>query len=186
MNRFSKNCRRCREEIFILATGTLPEEERSAIESHLAQCADCRKYSKEINTLAAPFAVWKQSLAQIEPTAAARLRWANALRSGSSSAAEPAPSSSSWWAEVIWPARHAWSGIAAVWLLLWALNWERPTVLKAGAATAQPPTPLMLQAMAEQRRLLAELLPPAKTSASESPPPNPQPRSERRSSWANS
>src|SRR5689334_18784946 len=107
MNRFSKRCRRCREAISVLATGGLPEKERSAAEIHLGQCADCRNYAEQIKNLAVPFAVWKQSLAQIEPTPAAQSRWAQAVRSASAGPAEPAKSSSNWWSDVIWPCRHA-------------------------------------------------------------------------------
>ena len=186
MNRFSKHCERYREASSLLAVGALPDAERSEVENHLALCADCRDYSERIKGLAAPFATWKQSLAQIEPTPAARLRWAKAVRSTAGGHAEPAKSSSNWWNDIIWPARHAWGGIAAVWLVMWALNWERPTVSRAGSSAAHSPTPLMLQARAEQRRLLAELIPPAKEPAAEPPPRNPQPRSERHSTSANS
>src|ERR1051325_8756869 len=142
MNWFSNKCRRHREAISILGTGALPEEERIAAESHLAQCADCRNYSEEIKSLAAPFGAWKESLAQIEPTPAARSRWAKAVRSTANGPAEPAASSSSWWNDLIWPARHAWGGIAAVWLVMWALNWERPTVSRPVASAAHSPTPI--------------------------------------------
>jgi hypothetical protein len=186
MNMLSKECRRCREAISVLATGVLPEEERSATGIHLGQCADCRNYAEQIKNLTVPFAVWKQSLACIEPTPAAQSRWAQAIRSASTGPAKPAESSSGWWSDVIWPCRHAWGGIAALWLVMWAVNWQRPTVSAAGSSAAHSPSPIMLQAMAEQRRLLTEMLPPPQMPPAEPPPRNPQPHSERHSTSANS
>jgi len=88
------------------------------------------------------------------------------------------------WRELVMPARMTWAGIAAVWLVIGAINLtqadQTPTV-----AGASPATPQDLRAAWErQRELMAELalLPTSETA--EPPKLNPQPRSDRRSAWA--
>ncbi|HWW02536.1 MAG TPA: hypothetical protein VNZ64_22755 [Candidatus Acidoferrum sp.] len=87
------------------------------------------------------------------------------------------------WFELIWPSRRAWAGMAALWLAVLAVNLEMKAtssrVLAGGSAAAQE----IVQAVEQQRRLLAELLPPGKPSAGEprsveAPRANPRPRSE--------
>jgi hypothetical protein len=65
------------------------------------------------------------------------------------------------WRELIWPSRHAWAGMAAVWLGVLVANLE----MKASSAAIQPVRPAfsreMVRAFEERRRLLSELLPPS-------------------------
>ncbi len=83
------------------------------------------------------------------------------------------------WLELIWPARRAWVGMAAVWLAILLANVE----LKAGSPRAHTARSMsvnqLAQAIKEQRRLLAELLPTAKPEPRPASNPNAQPRSER-------
>lgn len=83
------------------------------------------------------------------------------------------------WLELIWPSRRAWVGMAAVWLAILLANVE----LKAGSPRVQTarslPVNQLAQAIEEQRRFLAELLPTAKPAPSPASNPNAQPRSER-------
>lgn len=97
------------------------------------------------------------------------------------SVAQPAFNSqpTSWWRELFWPCRHAWTGMAALWIVMWGIN----SGLSGGEqnlATSSTAVPAMLQAMKEQRQLLAELIPPSHRQPAEPPRHNqPQPRSER-------
>lgn len=83
------------------------------------------------------------------------------------------------WLELIWPSRRAWVGMAALWLAILLANVE----LKAGSPrvhTARSmPVNQLAQALEEQRRFLAELLPTAKPEPGPASNPNAQPRSER-------
>jgi len=84
------------------------------------------------------------------------------------------------WQELILPCRRAWAGLAAVWLLIWGIN--------AGLSSGPGPSPAMrtatapaaLETLKEQRRVLAELIPPADNQPADAPRRTPQPRSDRR------
>ncbi len=83
------------------------------------------------------------------------------------------------WLELVWPSRRIWAGLAAIWLAVLAANLQMQ-----GASTAVPgarpaPTRQWVQAIAEQRRWLAELLPPAPAPPVQTRPPAARPRSER-------
>ncbi len=87
-----------------------------------------------------------------------------------------------WW-ELIWPSRRAWAGIAAAWVVVLGANLEMKVTSPAMPAARAPSTREMVQAVEEQRRVLAELLPPATQQPLEpplrrSPRANPRPRSE--------
>jgi hypothetical protein len=84
------------------------------------------------------------------------------------------------WRELICPCRRAWAGLVVVWLLLLAANVE----MKAGAVAGRSsvPTREIALALAEEQRVLAELLQPnPPPPAAEPPRANPRPRSERAS-----
>src|SRR5580700_4614579 len=72
-------CRR-RQDVSLLASCALGQEEKSELERHLAACEECRTCFGEIKTLTAPFAGWEKNLSAIEPTPAARMRWAKAVQ----------------------------------------------------------------------------------------------------------
>ncbi len=83
------------------------------------------------------------------------------------------------WLELVWPSRRAWAGIAALWLVVLAANLEMKATFPAAPAVRAAPTRELVQAMEEQRRLLAELLQPPSAPPAEPPRPSPRPRSER-------
>lgn len=62
----------------------------------------------------------------------------------------------SWWRELLWPCPQAWGGLAAVWLIILTLNFamREPRIEMAKAA---PPSPEVVAALREQRRLYLEL-----------------------------
>src|SRR5579872_1060049 len=177
-------CDRHRESLRLLAGGALPEQERAGVESHLAACGGCRKYCDEIRQVTAPLANWERKFAHIEPDQAARMRWAKALQAAGQS--DPirrltlATVFSKIWRELIWPCRRAWAGMAALWLVLWAVNSGMSDAPQAAMTARAPSTAEMFQALEEQRRTLAELLPPANSQPAEPRRHNTQPRSERR------
>jgi hypothetical protein len=86
------------------------------------------------------------------------------------------------WRELIWPCRGTWAGLAALWVGILAFNSaqsDHSQILTAKSTT--PPGEVRL-ALQEQRRVLEELLGPARPANPSEPPgrPNNQPRSERR------
>jgi len=77
--------------------------------------------------------------------------------------------------------RFAWAGLAAAWLVIIALNFAaRDSAPKQPAVFAQKRPAETLQAVREQKRVLAELTSMAEMSERETPRFVPRPRSERR------
>jgi len=61
------------------------------------------------------------------------------------------------WLELIWPCRRIWSGLAAVWILIFIINFaQRDGSQDANAKSA--PTAGVMMAFGEQEKLLNELL----------------------------
>ena len=85
------------------------------------------------------------------------------------------------WIELILPYRRAWAGMAVLWLAVAAANVAIKVPFASASMARSAPAPDVLQAVAEQRRLLAELLAPnANAPAANRTEPKGQPRSERR------
>ena len=82
------------------------------------------------------------------------------------------------WVELIWPSRRAWAGIAAVWLVVLAANLDMKATSPRAPGARTTPSRELVRAAEEQRRLLAELLPPGKPVAIQAPRPGTRPRSE--------
>ncbi len=83
------------------------------------------------------------------------------------------------WQESLWPWRRAWLGMAALWLVILAVNMAGKEPHRNTLAAAPSPSPEIMTALREQKQLMVQLL--------ESPPPltlvrprTPGPRSERR------
>lgn len=84
----------------------------------------------------------------------------------------------SWWRELFWPSPFVWAGLACVWLVIIALQVASREPATVTARNTPPPTPEMLNALAEQRRLLTELIGPWVTPAEAPKPKPPGPSSE--------
>ena len=61
------------------------------------------------------------------------------------------------WEELIWPCRRIWSGLAAVWVLLFIVNFSQHDGSQTVAAKSSP-TIEMMTTFRDQERLLNELL----------------------------
>jgi len=83
------------------------------------------------------------------------------------------------WQESIRPWRRIWAGMAAIWLVLLALNLATRETPKMAGRKTPPPDPELLAALREQERLMRQWFEPAKPPPA-SPPKIPGPRSERR------
>jgi hypothetical protein len=66
-----------------------------------------------------------------------------------------------WLAGVLWPHPVAWAGLAAVWLVVIALNFTTRDRTPVLAGRVQPPPQEVRAAVWQQQRMLAELIGPA-------------------------
>ncbi len=194
-------CRR-RQDISLLAAEALGQDERLELERHLAACDECRTRYGEIKTLTAPLVEWEKILSGIEATPAARMRWAKAVREAArASAPNPNPNpnllirsaekrlglgTGFWrtvWLELILPSRYAWSGMAALWVAMLVINGQLSDHQTNEAGTRVASTQEIMQAWAEQNRVLALLIRPA-ADLPTPPPYIPRPRSQKARDWA--
>ncbi|MGO9584629.1 MAG: hypothetical protein ACLP2Y_00250 [Limisphaerales bacterium] len=86
----------------------------------------------------------------------------------------------SWPTTLLWPHPKAWAGLAAIWVLILAVNFSARDRSPAVAENFAPPSPEVVADLRQQQRMLAELIGPRDTSdADRSKSFAPQPRSER-------
>ncbi|MDE3068310.1 MAG: hypothetical protein KGJ60_12255 [Verrucomicrobiota bacterium] len=80
---------------------------------------------------------------------------------------------------LLWPCPQAWAGLAAVWILILAVDFSTRDRTPALAEKAAPPSPEVVAQLRQQQRLLAELIGPRDTGdADRSKSLAPGPRSE--------
>jgi hypothetical protein len=85
------------------------------------------------------------------------------------------------WRELFWPCRRIWAGLAAIWIVIFMVNFLQRDKSEMMAGKTPLPSPEMILVLRQQERLLAELTDQKETPMAE--PPKlflPQPRSERR------
>ena len=83
--------------------------------------------------------------------------------------------------ELIWPCRRIWTGLAAVWILIFIFNFSQRDPSELMARKTPPPSPEMILTFRQQEKLLTELIGPNEPQAAAPPKPFlPQPRSEGR------
>lgn len=186
MNWILNRCRRQRQDISLLAAGVLPQDERAKVQEHLASCPSCRKLYQELTNIVRPLAGWEKEMQPIEPNEAMRRRWTRAVLAVNEAEFSERPgtdsASAGWWREVIWPYRRIWAGMGAAWLVMWFINASTTGVPGGGPRFSA--TPATLQAVAEERRVLAELIPPIEVPQAEPPrADSTKPRSERQRPW---
>lgn len=80
---------------------------------------------------------------------------------------------------ILWPNPQAWAGLAAVWILIFAVDFSVRDKTPVVARKSAPPSPEVVAEMKQQQRLLAELFGARDTgNAGQSKPMVPRPRSE--------
>ena len=181
------NCADYAERISLLVSGALPDSERAAIEEHLAGCHCCRAHYAELGEVAADFARWENEFSRIEPSAAAKPRWRRAIEimaAKSPKAVSGKPPLQDWWRELIWSSRYAWGGMAALWIVLLAMNSRLSDGRSHAMANRDGSVPSMAETIAEQKQLLTELIPaPPEPRRDSSAAETAKPRSEREAVW---
>lgn len=81
--------------------------------------------------------------------------------------------------ELLWPNPRAWAGLAAIWVVIVAVNFGTRDKSPVVASKAPPPSPEVITELRLQRRLLAELIGSRETQSAEQPKLfQPQPRGE--------
>jgi hypothetical protein len=187
MKWFANSCQRHRESLCLLAGGLLAGEEAADIENHLIECAGCRRHYDELKKLTEPLAGWEKHFNQVDPSAAARLRWERAVamtgRPESVRMLAPGRVLLECWQQLIRPARHIWSGLAVIWLFILAanLNFRAGTPPLAATASSRPAD--FVRLLLDQQQMMAELNGQPEIKVAEPPKPAKpsvtQPRSER-------
>jgi len=185
MKWFPNRCGHYRQNICLLASGTLSEPERSQVENHLAACSDCRKYHDEMSKMAVSLANWEENFRHIEPDQIVRQHWAKAIEAASAPAPvrrlTPINALFEWGQDMIWPCRRIWASLAVVWVVILAVNFSMRANAQTRAMKSSPSSPEMIIAFQQQERLLVELIGPREARNAE---PSklflPQPRSQRR------
>jgi hypothetical protein len=61
------------------------------------------------------------------------------------------------WLELVWPCRRIWTGLAAVWILIFVVNISQRDGSQIGIAKSSPP-PEVMMTFRNQQKLLDELL----------------------------
>ncbi|PYM13959.1 MAG: hypothetical protein DME18_07795 [Verrucomicrobia bacterium] len=119
---------------------------------------------------------------QRQPLRKIPAEWRGEILDAARRAHQPQPSAfnpqpASGWRELLWPCPQAWAGLAAVWVLILALNSVTREPARAAQSPNTPRAPEVLIALKEHRRWLAELTGPS--APVEAPKPFvPRPRSE--------
>jgi hypothetical protein len=82
------------------------------------------------------------------------------------------------WRELIFPSRRIWSGLAAIWILIFIVNFSQRD--KSEFTAQKNPSPEMILTFRQQQKLLVELIGPNEPQVAEPPKTfSPSPRSER-------
>jgi hypothetical protein len=82
------------------------------------------------------------------------------------------------WRELIWPCRRVWVGLACAWALIIAVHLVSSETATRVAGESVPQSRHEMQALVEQRQMLAQMIEPAAESADKHKSSLPGPRSE--------
>jgi hypothetical protein len=72
-------------------------------------------------------------------------------------------------ATIFWPHPKAWAGLAAVWILIFAVNFSIHDPSPVLAEKSAPPSPEVIVELRQQQRLFAELVGPRETRDADRP-----------------
>jgi hypothetical protein len=185
MREFFSRCGRFRASVCLLASGALPERETAEVATHLNACAACREYHAEIKSVTAALTGWDKDYSHIVPDQFVQARWAKDFERGIARGRRGRPSFVplflDWCRDLIWPCRRMWTGFAAVWLLITAINLSNHGDTESVDFKSTRPSPAMVRALMESEGFLAESAKPRKSDATEpSKQPLPAPRTSRR------
>ncbi len=81
--------------------------------------------------------------------------------------------------DLLWPCPQAWAGLAAVWILILAVNFSMRDPEPMVAKRVSPPSPEMVAELKQQQQMWVELIGPGQAAEAEPAKFLPLPRSER-------
>jgi hypothetical protein len=185
MSRIFDACGEYRENLSLLAAGSLPPQKCPTVENHLAACVGCSKYYEEIQRVSVPLANWEQSFKHVEPTQATVARWEKDF----AEAIAPNPrerfvilvSILDWVHDMIWPCRRIWAGFTAVWLVLIGVNVSTRENYQTFANGQRPSTEMVRAYLEAEGFLAAGAMPERSGAVKPQSPSSPPARSERHS-----
>jgi hypothetical protein len=83
------------------------------------------------------------------------------------------------WRQLFWPCPQAWAGLAAVWVVIFAIHFFDAEPAESIAKTATPSSPQEILVLKEQKQMMAALMETFDQPAGEPPKPYiPRPKSE--------
>ena len=82
------------------------------------------------------------------------------------------------WRELIWPCRRVWAGLACAWTLIIVVHVASSEPTTRDTGKSEPPSREEMQALVEQRRMLAQLIEPSPEPVDKHKSIPPGPRSE--------
>ncbi len=85
----------------------------------------------------------------------------------------------SWFSTILWPHPKAWAGLAAVWILILAVDFSICDKTAVVAEKSTPPSPEVIVELKQQQRMLAELIGAREMQDAEPQKFLPRPHSER-------
>jgi hypothetical protein len=122
---------------------------------------------------------------QRQPLRQVPAEWRGEILSAAKHASRPAPRTSflstfnRQLSSLLWPHPKAWAGLAAVWILIFAVDFSMRDATRVVAEKAAPPSPEVIVELKQQQRMLAELIGASQAREAELPKFLPLPRSER-------
>ena len=176
----TQDCSRWREAIRLQIATTLEGEEATQVVCHLAGCADCRSYAKELRDAAAGLR-WLGSR-DVEPSPGFHSRWTQAVEDAArpSGLGETAAALVAGWRELLRRNLRPALGMASLWILTLLFRLSAPDAPPPAHLTAARSPVEIIRALGAGQSLVAwqhwkrDLLPVAPRQ-----PHTPQPRSER-------
>ena len=121
---------------------------------------------------------------QRQPLRQIPVEWRGEILSAAKHASRPAPRGSFLstisyqLSTLLWPHPKAWAGLAAVWILIFAVNFSIRDKAPVMAEKSAPPSPEVIVQLRQQQRMLAELIGARETHDAEPQQFFPRPRSE--------
>ncbi len=133
-------CRRQEERLSLLAASLLPEEERPKADAHLARCPSCQARLAVLRRLASQLDQAGRQLPPVQPAAALRARWQQAVLGEPAAAGRRQPCvepvGAGWLESWFTGGRWAWGTVGLCWLLIALCQVASPQAPKPVVATA--------------------------------------------------
>lgn len=148
-------CRRWREAIHLQVCGALEGQEAARIESHQAECAECRRYGEELQAAAVSLR-WLGSR-DVEPRPGFRARWTRAVEEAArrSGFGETATALAACWRGLLLRNLRPTLGVASLWILTLLFRFSAPDVSPTTHTTAARSPVEIYRMLTDREQMLA-------------------------------